>query len=213
MARMQQPSLFDTPDADAPETDAPGAHPPGTPALPTAVPGLQHAAGFLSTGEEAALLQWIATLPFEAAVYKAYTARRRIVSYGGRYDYDEQRLKPAPPLPHALLPLRQRLAAWAGLHAEAYTHALVAEYPPGTPLGWHRDVPDFEHVAGVSLAGHARMRWRRYPPAPHAEVLTLELAPRSAYLLQGAARWEWQHSIAPTDELRYSITLRTRRGR
>ena len=91
----------------------------------------------------------------------------------------------------------------------------MAEYRPGTPLGWHRDVPDYELVAGVSLAGSARMRLRPYPPVDlrRDDVLTLELAPRSAYVLQGTARWGWQHSIMPTPALRYSITFRTRRAR
>ena len=90
----------------------------------------------------------------------------------------------------------------------------MAEYRPGVPLGWHRDAPDFETVVGVSLGGIARMRFRRYPPVQpkKADVLSLELAPRSAYVLRAEARWGWQHSIAPTPALRYSITFRTRRG-
>ena len=99
----------------------------------------------------------------------------------------------------------------AGVAPEALVNALVAEYRPGTALGWHRDVPDFERVVGVSLGGACRMRFRRWPPrAPRrADVLSLELAPRSAYVLQGEARWGWQHSIAATPTLRYSITFRT----
>ena len=136
-----------------------------------------------------------------------------MASYGSAYDYDRQRLLPAPPLPAFLLPLRERIARWAGLAPDAFCNALVAEYRPGTPLGWHRDVPDYELVAGVSLAAPARMRLRRYPPqgGRRDEILALELAPRSAYLLQGVARWGWQHSISPTAALRYSITLRTGR--
>jgi len=88
---------------------------------------------------------------------------------------------------------------------------LVTEYRPGTPLGWHRDAPEYERVAGVSLGGWARMRLRRYP-AGKDKSLALELAPRSAYQMQGAARWQWQHSIPATKELRYSITFRTLRA-
>jgi alkylated DNA repair dioxygenase AlkB len=124
---------------------------------------------------------------------------------------------PAPracALPDALRPLRERAAAWAGVEPAALGNALVAEYRPGTPLGWHRDVPDYERVIGISLGGEARMRLRRYPPlAPRkAEVLSLALAPRSVYLLRDEARWGWQHSIAPTPALRWSITFRTLRG-
>jgi alkylated DNA repair dioxygenase AlkB len=173
--------------------------------------GLVYRAGFIDADEEAALLASIAALPLQAARYKGYSARRRIASYGTRYDFDADELQRGGPLPAALQWLRARLAAWIGVAPEAFVNALVAEYRPGTPLGWHRDVPDFERIVGVSLASAGRMRFRRYPPLTpkKADVLTLELAPRSAYLLQGDARWRWQHSIAATAALRYSITLRT----
>jgi alkylated DNA repair dioxygenase AlkB len=118
-------------------------------------------------------------------------------------------------MPIELAPLRAKAAAWAGEAPEAFANALVAEYRAGVPLGWHRDVPDYETVVGVSLAGTARMRFRRYPPiAPKKQdVVSLELAPRSAYVLRAEARWGWQHSVAPTPALRYSITFRTRSAR
>jgi alkylated DNA repair dioxygenase AlkB len=182
------------------------------PALPA---GLRYAPDFLTRDEERSLLATIESLPLQQARYKAYTARRRVASFGGRYDFDDNRLLPGEPLPEALKPLRERAARWAGLDADALQDVLVAEYRPGTPLGWHRDVPDFEFVIGVSLLGSAQMRFRRYPPLQpkKADVVRLELPPRSIYSLQGEARWGWQHSIAPTRELRYSITLRTRRQR
>ena len=37
----------------------------------------------------------------------------------------------------------------------------------------------------------------------------LEVAPRSAYLLSGEARHDWEHSITPGEQLRFSITFRT----
>jgi alkylated DNA repair dioxygenase AlkB len=109
-----------------------------------------------------------------------------------------------------LHPLRDRIARWAGIDASGIHHAVIAEYRPATQLGWHRDVPDFEHVLGVSLGGRARMRLRPYPPRPGERAsLAVDLAPRSAYSFAGGARWDWQHAISPTKELRYSITFRT----
>ena len=177
--------------------------------------GMRFQEDFIDPAEEAALLAAIAGLALHEARYKSYTARRRIRSYGTRYDYDDNRLLPAEPLAPFLLPLREKVAAWAGVAPEDFGNALVAEYRPGTPLGWHRDVPDYELVGGVSLGGHARMRLRPYPPesGSKADVRVLELPPRSAYVLQGVARWGWQHSILPTTELRWSITFRTRRER
>jgi alkylated DNA repair dioxygenase AlkB len=97
------------------------------------------------------------------------------------------------------------------VHAEDITQILVAEYRPGTPLGWHRDAPDFEDVMGVSLLGAADLRFRPYPPhqPKKSDIVRLAVAPRSIYILRGAARWDWQHSIAPAQTLRYSLTFRT----
>ena len=138
----------------------------------------------------------------QEARYKDYTAKRRTVSF----DSDA---------PGFLLPLQAKTAAWLRMPAAKLKHVLIAEYRPGTALGWHRDVPDFELVCGISLGGACRMRFRpafhsSYAPRKNRnEVLALELAPRSAYVLRDDARWRWQHSIPPTKVLRYSITFRT----
>ena len=174
--------------------------------------GFNYEEHFLTAIEEAALLAAIRELPLEHAQYKQFSARRRVASFGGRYDFSHNELLPAARIPDWLLPLRDRAARWAGLSGEDIDHALVAEYAPGTPLGWHRDVPEFEAVVGVSLGGSCRLRFRRYPPRkPGRAEVTLDLAPRSIYTMQGNARWGWQHSVSPTKELRYSITFRTLR--
>jgi alkylated DNA repair dioxygenase AlkB len=133
------------------------------------------------------------------------------VSYGSSYDFETNELGPAPPLPPYLLPLRAKVAALLGLDEAAFSHALVTEYRPGTELGWHRDVGEFGTVVGISLAGTCRMRFRRYPPQKGDKAFNLELAPRSVYVLRDEIRWRWQHSVARTKELRYSITFRTPR--
>ena len=135
------------------------------------------------------------------------------MSYGARYDFSNNTLIEAPPIAPFLHPLRLRIADWAGIAAESFSHAIVTEYRAGTPLGWHRDIHHFETVVGVSLASPARMRLRRYPPQRGDRAATnLELEPRSIYSMQAAARWDWQHAISPTHALRYSITFRTLRG-
>ena len=191
---MEQPALF------APR-----------PKLP---PGFCHRPDFLAPEEEAALIGQIERLPLRHAQYKQFTARRRIASFGGSYDFSSNELMPAGPIPAFLHPLRERIAGWTRIPARAWSHALIAEYSPGAPLGWHRDVPDFEAIAGVSLRGRCRMRLRPYPPQKGRRDLTiaLDLEPRSAYSIVGTARWGWQHAISPTRELRYSITFRTLRG-
>jgi alkylated DNA repair dioxygenase AlkB len=179
----------------------------------TALPeGFTYMPQFLAEAEERELLEVIRTLPFKAAQYKQWQARRRVVSYGGGYDFTRNELTAAPPMPQFLWPLRAQLARWADLDPARIEHAMIAEYQPGTPLGWHRDVPAFEIVAGVSLMGRGRLRLRPWPPAPNARTrCAIELQPRSVYLMRGVARWGWQHAVSATQELRYSITFRTRR--
>jgi alkylated DNA repair dioxygenase AlkB len=181
------------------------------PALP---PGLVYRPDFISITEEAELLARIEQLPLRDAQYRQYTARRRTISYGAGYDFQAQRATAAPPLPEFLHELRERAAAWAGIEPDDFIQALIAQYRPGTPLGWHRDVPDYELVVGISLAAPARLRLRRYPwkPEQKADIVNLELQPRSAYTLRDAARWRWQHCVPPVKQLRYSITLRTARA-
>ena len=180
-------------------------------AEPDSPEGFMYVAGFLSVPQEAQLLAHFRTLPFEEAQYKEWRARRRIVSFGGRYDYSQNELHTAPPIPGFLCPLRTQLARWSGIAEGRMQHATIAEYRPGTQLGWHRDVPEFEDVLGISLLGHARLRFRSWPPASGQRATwKIDLEPRSAYQLRGPARWQWQHAVSPTRDLRYSITFRTR---
>jgi alkylated DNA repair dioxygenase AlkB len=183
------------------------------PAVPLLPEGMLYQTEFLSAEEEAHWIAVAASLPLKEMNYRGYTARRRVASYGGKYDFSAQRLEPSAPLPAELEPLRTKVADWLDVPAQAFTQTLVAEYREDTPLGWHRDVPDFEDVVGVSLLGEGVMRFRRYPPRQpkKADVIALIIAPRSIYLLRGPARWAWQHNVAPARELRYSITFRTAR--
>jgi alkylated DNA repair dioxygenase AlkB len=174
-------------------------------------PGMIYREDFITAAEEQQLMAEIRGLPLQEARYRQYTARRRTVNYGFSYDFTHLQSRSAPPIPDFLTPVRARAASWAGVRPEDFVQALIAEYQPGTPLGWHRDVPDFELIVGISLAGAARLRFRPYPWSPEkkAQVFALEVAPRSAYILRDEARWGWQHHVPPTKVLRYSITLRT----
>ncbi len=175
--------------------------------------GLVYQPDFITREDEQSLLQVIDGLVLHDAQYKQFTARRRIASFGGQYDFSRNVLEEAPELPPSLHPLRAKVARWLQIAPEQFLHVLVAQYRPGTPLGWHRDVAQFELVVGVSLVGQARMRFRPYPLHANKRegVFVLELEPRSAYILRDDARWRWQHSVAPTKTMRYSITFRTRR--
>jgi len=177
---------------------------------PTAPAGLVYAPGFITSEEESALARHIAALPFKPFEFHGYTGNRRTISFGLHYGFDGSGLTEAEPIPDWLHPVRARAAALAGLEPEAFVHALMIEYAPGAGIGWHRDRPVFGEVAGISLLARAPLRFRRKAGAKW-ERFTLTAEPRSAYLLRGEARHEWEHSIPQLETLRYSVTLRTLR--
>src|SRR5205814_4905771 len=123
------------------------------------------------------------TVPLHEAQYKSFTAKRRIMSFGAEYDFGAHKLLPGPPIADFLLPLREKVARWLEMPADEFAHGLLTEYRPGTQLGWHRDVPQFAVIVGISLAGAARMRFRPYPPRADKRqgVFAIELEPRSVY--------------------------------
>jgi alkylated DNA repair dioxygenase AlkB len=169
--------------------------------------GFKYAAELISRDEEQALLAHIRELPFKEFEFHGYLGKRRIVSYGWRYDYTERRVREAEPIPAFLLPLRERAAAFAGMHADKLRQALVTEYDVGAPIGWHRDKPEFGEIIGVSLLSACTFRLRR-KVVEKWERVSIVAEPRSAYLMSGASRTEWEHSIPPVEQRRYSITFR-----
>lgn len=190
--------------------------------IPLKLPrGLLYRLNFITSDEEAALLKTIKNLPFSESHFGEYRAKRRIIHYGWGYDFKKERLVPGPPLPLFLHPLQTKIAKWLDIPKQRIAHALITEYPKGAPIGWHRDREKFGMIIGISLAGTCRMRWRPAlgearpdgRPALNSKskknIISLDLEPRSAYVMSGPIRWRWQHSIPPTKELRYSITFRT----
>jgi alkylated DNA repair protein (DNA oxidative demethylase) len=166
----------------------------------------------LSPAEEAELVQRLEALPFDPIVMHGQAARRTARHYGLGYDYESRSPRPGEPVPGWLEPVRARAAELAGVEPEALVEILVQRYPAGATIGWHRDAPAFGTVVGVSLAGACRLRFQR-GTGDARRVWEVRLDPRSGYVLDGAARRSWQHSIPPTKELRYSITFRTLRRR
>lgn len=174
--------------------------------------GFQYREEFITEADERVLLDGIADVAFSDFEMRGVVARRRVAFFGQSYDRAA-----AVPLPTFLLPLRARIAQWSGIDAEAFAMALINEYRPGTPIGWHRDAPQYDIVAGISLLSACRMKFRPYrsPSAPKStrrsathEIVVLR---RSAYLMTGASRHAYEHHIPPVKQLRYSLTFRTLR--
>jgi len=174
------------------------------------LPGFLYYPNILTIDEESALLEPVRALPFSSIEMRGQVARRRTVHFGWVYGYESWQITPGPALPDFLLPLRERVAALTALEPGALAEALVTEYPAGAAIGWHRDAPQFGVVIGLSLLNACRMRFQRGRGADR-ETHTMTLEPRSAYVLTGEARHQWQHSIPPMRAPRYSITFRTLR--
>lgn len=157
--------------------------------------------------DEQRLLAGFDELDFRPVVIRGQTSRRMAAHFGLRYGYENRKLTPGDPIPELLLPLRERAAGLAGVAPEELEQALVQRYPEGATIGWHRDSEPFERIVGISLRGSARLRFRRGRVRAW-ETWELEAPPRSAYVLAGEARSEWEHSIPPAKKLRYSVTFR-----
>ena len=172
--------------------------------------GFKYQPDLVSAAEEQRLLEQIRELPLKEFEFQGFIGKRRTISFGWHYDFNERALRTADPIPPFLLPLRETAAGFAGLTPDQLQQALVIEYGAGASIGWHRDKAVFGDVVGISLLSACRFRFRR-KVASSWERASLTAEPRSAYLLRGPSRTEWEHSIPAVDALRYSITFRNLR--
>jgi alkylated DNA repair dioxygenase AlkB len=173
--------------------------------------GFRYQPGLVSPGEERSLIEHFAELPFREFEFRGYVGKRRTVSFGWEYDFSTEQVLPTKDMPDFLRPLREKAASFVGLAASELPHALVTEYQAGAAIGWHKDKGVFGDVVGVSLLAPCVFRLRRRK-GDTWERASVTAEPRSAYLLRGSARMEWEHSIPAVRSLRYSVTFRTLRS-
>lgn len=176
-------------------------------ANPSYPEGFRYAPEVITPAEEEELLAHVRTLPFREFEFRGYVGNRRVVSFGWRYDFNTRQLESAGEIPPWLLWLRERAGEFAGLEAAALQQALVTEYDAGAGIGWHRDKGVFAEVVGISLLAPCTFRLRR-KAGEKWERVSLTAERRSAYLLRGPARSEWEHSIPEVETMRYSVTFR-----
>ncbi|PLR09251.1 alpha-ketoglutarate-dependent dioxygenase AlkB [Caulobacter flavus] len=170
--------------------------------------GFRYQPELIDAAEERDLVASFQGLPFKAYEHLGYSGNRRIAGFGWRQDEGGRMVETGEPIPDLLLPLLDKVAAFTGLARDSFRHALVSEYSPGAGIGWHRDRPPAVAIAGVSLLSpcHFRLRRKARDRWDRASIIA---APRSAYLMAGPARSDWQHSIPALEALRYSVTFRT----
>lgn len=171
------------------------------------IQGLRYAEEVITVAEEQSLLDRLKPIDLAPFRFHGWVGNRRTQSFGWRYDFEDASFSPAEPIPDWLLPIRARAASFAAMDAEDFVQALVARYDPGAGIGWHRDRDVFDQVIGISLNTPATLRFRQRTPSGFRRA-SQEVLPRSAYLLSGPVRHDWEHSIAPGEELRFSITFR-----
>ena len=172
--------------------------------------GFRYRPELLSMEAESRLLDAFRDLPFRNFEFHGFTGKRRVASFGWRYDFAQRRVEEAAPIPDFLLPVRELAASFAGTSSDGLVQALVTEYEAGSSIGWHRDKAEFGDVIGISLLSACTFRLRRKADEKW-ERYSIVAEPRSVYLMSGPSRTEWEHSIPAVDSLRYSITFRTLR--
>jgi alkylated DNA repair dioxygenase AlkB len=169
--------------------------------------GLRYAANFVSPAVEQKLIAHIAALPLQPFQFGPYEGKRRVASFGFRYDYALRSLQQADPIPEWLDPLIANVEACGGPETRI-RQILCTEYLPGVGIGWHRDKPHFDRVFGLSLGSACKFRFRRRA-GEKWDRFTLDAQPRSIYMMTGPSRLAWEHSIPAVEAPRYSITFRT----
>jgi alkylated DNA repair dioxygenase AlkB len=172
------------------------------------IAGLRYAENVISKSQEEALIRHLEMLDLTPFRFHGWTGNRKTKSFGWRYDFEDASFAPAAPIPDWLDCVRKCAAVFSGLKAEDFVHVLLARYDAGAGIGWHRDRDVFENVVGISLKSPATLRFRQRFGTGFKRA-NLSLAERSAYLLTGPSRWEWEHRIIPGETLRFSITFRT----
>ena len=172
------------------------------------IDGLAYREAVISEAEEHDLLARLEALDLAPFRFQGWLGNRKTKSFGWRYDFDDASFTPSEPIPDWLESVRAKAAALAVIDPGDFVHALLARYDPGAGIGWHKDRDVFEQVVGVSLNTPATLRFRQRTATGFRRA-GLAVEPRSAYLLSGAARWDWEHRITPGNQLRFSITFRS----
>ena len=173
--------------------------------------GFSYIPGFLRLDEETELLKTISTIDLHTFNFQGFEAKRKVASFGFDYSFDKRVLSKGNEIPAEFHSLISKVSRHTNISADAFGELLVTEYPVGSVINWHRDAPPFDVIAGISLLSDCRFRLRPQEKTKQGRgsIISFPVMRRSLYVISGEARTDWQHSISPVKEVRYSITLRT----
>src|SRR3569623_3410178 len=129
-------------------------------AADVALEGFRYADDIVSPEEQRGLARDLEKLPFREFEFQGFLGKRRVVSFGWRYDFNGGGLRKSEDIPDVVLPARAKAAAFAGMKPEALQQVLITEYRPGVQIGWHKDRSVFGEVVGISLLSHCTFRLR-----------------------------------------------------
>jgi alkylated DNA repair dioxygenase AlkB len=173
--------------------------------------GFTYRDNFIDELEEQNLFESIKNVDLHPMMFQGFEAKRKVASFGFDYNFENRSLKKGAPIPHEFKWLVSRVAKHTSIPESDFAELLITEYPIGSVINWHRDAPPFDLIAGISLMAACTFKLRPHEKAKQNRkaTISLKVARRSLYTLSGCSREEWQHSTAPVNNVRYSITLRT----
>jgi alkylated DNA repair dioxygenase AlkB len=176
--------------------------------------GFTYTSDFITEEEERFLLEKIKEIELHAFIFQGYEAKRRVASFGYDYNFNSRSLKEGNPIPEYFNSLIQKVSAYTSIPSKEFTELLVTEYPIGAVINWHRDAPPFDVIVGISLQASCNFKLRPYDKNKQgrSSIISFPVEKRSVYIIKDESRSEWEHSIAPVKQVRYSITLRTLRS-
>ncbi len=174
----------------------------------TNIQGLSYIPDFIDAETEIRLIHRIDEQPWITDL------KRRVQHYGYRYDYKARNITADLKLgdiPIWLMPYCQKLKN-EGVFLRTPDQVIINEYQPGQGIAPHIDcIPCFgDTIASLSLESSCSMHFSHEKTQQKTEQF---LEPRSLLVLSGAARYEWQHGIAPrkTDKIGGHTISRQRR--
>ncbi len=175
--------------------------------------GFDYYQSIITDAEESQLVQTIERFDLQNMKFHEYEAKRKVISFGRGWSFTDQELKQGNPIPKEFDFLVEKIASKLMIAKELIAQFLITEYPIGSVINWYRDAPPFDIIAGVSLLADCNFKLRPHDKEKQirSATITLPVQRRSLYSMQGIAKTEWQHSTAPLNKVRYSLTFRTLR--